>query len=290
MNLKDLVPQPNKQWLTVVLVALLILVGGIGTCTKYIGPLLGPTPSPQPGPLPNPIPQPGPNAVWQPLEMPAKNVVPGLELPAPTQISASRKYIIVAAKCGSRVRWLVTAKSGSTVDALESPLTNSILIFTTGKPNDVLMVLAYSVVNNVATDPAVTFIAVTGDTPPPNPDPAPGPDPAPEPGTKPSKLHVTFLLDFNKQTRAISDVINDSGLRKWLNDNGHKVHEVSIRDAHTYNLDTYIEGKAPPLLILQTQGVDGFKEGTLVHDVGVTQLYSVQGVKDAIIKATGKKE
>lgn len=289
MNLKDVLPQASNKWLIVGLFALLITVGGVGTCTKYVGPIVGPTPAPAPGPGPDrPI---GPNDVWQALESPTKNVVPGLELPPPLQISASRKFVIVVAKCNSRVRWLVSSKSGTPVDALESPITNSILIFTTGKSNDALIILAYAANNGYPTDPAITFIAITGDTPPPHPDPDPDPRPDPDPPTKnPSKLHVTFLLDFNKQTRAISDIINNQELRKWLTEADHKVHEVSIRDAHKYNLDMYIEGKSPPLLILQTQAVDGYKDGTMVPNVGVTPLYSVGSVKDAIMKATGKKE
>jgi hypothetical protein len=32
------------------------------------------------------------------------------------------------------------------------------------------------------------------------------------------------------------------------------------------------------------------RDGTLVEPDGVMQLYSIQGVKDAVLKATGKKE
>lgn len=289
MALTDAVPAVNKQWALIALFGLLIVVGGVGTCTKYIGPIVGPTPAPQPSPGPAPANGPTPNDVWQPLEGPSKNVVPGLELPAPTTISATRKFVIVAAKCNNRVRWLISSRSGTPIEALESKLTNSVLIFTTGKPKDTIVVLAYSAVNSMPTDTAVTFIAITGDTPPPTPDPDPNPPPEP---TQPhvSKLHVTYLLDFPKQTRAISDVINDAGLRKWLTDQGHKIHEVSIKDAANYNLDPYIEGKAAPLLILQAQAEPGIKEGSLITPDGVTQLYSVQGVKDAVLKATGKKE
>ena len=287
MTIKDVIPTPNKQWLTIVLIALLILVGGVGTCTKYLGPGIIPAPKPSPGP---PTPEPTPTIVWQPLGMPIKNIVPGLELPAPVKISASRKYIILAAKCSTRVRWLISSKSGLPVDALESPLTNSILIFTTGKVDDVLAVLAYAATGNAATDPAITLVTLTGDAPTPPPAPGPNPGPTPNPTKKPEKLHVTFLLDFTKQTQAITDVINNAGLRKWLNDNGHKVHEISIKDASTYNLIDEIKGKVPPLLILQAQSGNGFKDGDIVPGVGVTQLYSIQGVKDAVDAATGKKE
>lgn len=291
MALKDVIPTMNKQWALIALFGLLIAAGGVGTCTKYVGPINGPTPIPQPGPGPGLLPggPPTPSDVWHPLDGPTKNVVPGLELPPPTTISVTRKFVIVAAKCNNQVRWLISSRSGTPIEALESKLTNSVLIFTTGKPRDTIVVLAYSAVNNLPTDTAITFIAITGDTPPPNPDPDPNPPPEPAPNHV-SKLHVTFLLDFAKQTRAISDVINDPGLRKWLTDQGHKIHEVSIKDAGNYNLDTYIEGKAAPLLILQAQAESGIKEGTLITPDGVTQLYSVQGVKDAVLKATGKKE
>jgi hypothetical protein len=287
MSLKDAVSSVNKQWALIALFGLLVIVGGVGTCTKYVGPIVGPSPPPANGPSQEV--RVTPNDIWQPLEGPTKHVVPGLELPAPTTIGPSRKFIIVAAKCSNNVRWLISSSSGTPIEALESKLTNSVLIFTTGKPKDTIIVLAYSSINNVPTDTAITFIAVTGDLPPPHPDP--DPEPAPNPTPKhPAKLHVTYLLDFAKQTQAISEVINDPGLRKWLADRGHKIHEVSIKDAHNYNLDIYIEGKAAPLLILQAQAEPGMRDGTLVEPDGVMQLYSIQGVKDAVLKATGKKE
>lgn len=287
MTLKDVAPAA-KTWLTYVLFAALLMVGGVGTCLKYVPqpvpiPTPGPTPGPIPGPTPNPI-----SEVWQALELPAKNIVSGLELPAPMQISSTRKYIIITAKCASPVRWLISAKSGVALEALESKLTNSILIFTTGQPQDTIVALAYSVISGKPTDTAITFVHLTNDTPPP--EPGPEPTPTPGPTALPSKLHVTFLLDFTKTTRAVSDVINSADLRQWLASRGHKIHEVSIRDADKYNLDVELNGKTPPLLVLQAQAEGAIKEGTLVKPDGILPLLSVQGVKDAVLKATGKKE
>ena len=41
MALKDVIPPVNKQWALIALFGLLVAVGGIGTCSKYVGPVVG---------------------------------------------------------------------------------------------------------------------------------------------------------------------------------------------------------------------------------------------------------
>lgn len=279
--------QTWPRWAIVTVGVVLLLIGAAGTCTKYIwSPSVDPAPRPTPTPTPDPYPRPDPSDVWKSLDPPTSNVIKGvLELPAPMEVNATRRFIPIVAKCDNEVRWLVSSHATAQVDVLESRQTNSIMVFPKPGLEDTIVILAYSAKDGKPTAAALTFISVKGDRPPPGPTP-PTPDP-PQPGAI-TKLHVTFLLDYTKQTRAISDIVNSKELRQWLKEHNHEVHELSARDnLKALGLDEHVKGKAPPLLILQTVGETGVPEGQVLL---VAPLTSIQAVKDAIIKVTGKKE
>lgn len=268
---------------------IILLIAGAGTCTKYIGPFWSPIPTPQPGPGPVPNPRPDPSDVWRALDSPTSNVIQGvLELPPAMEVSASRRFVPVVAKCDNEVRWLISSSlTGAQVDVLESRATNSIMVFPKPQVDDLIVVLAYTSKENKPSNSVITFIRVKGDKPPPGP-PGPGPGPTPDPPAPGNinRLHVTFVLDYSKQTRAISDVVNSKDLRAWLSEHGHEVHELSIRDnLKALGLDEHVHGKTPPLVILQTAQDTGVKEGQVLL---VTPLTTIQGVKDAVTKITGK--
>jgi len=270
------------RWAIYVVGAVILAAASIGTCTKYIGPIYTP-PSPNP-PGPPPIPRPEPNDVWKSLDAPNTNIIAGLiELPAPMEVSSTRRFIPVAAKCDNEVKWLVSSQHGHQVDVLESKATNSIMVFPRPNTDDMIVVLAYTSKENKPSNAVITFIAVKADRPPPGPTP-PGPEP-PVPGNV-AKLHVTFLLDYTKQTRAISDIVNNRELRQWLSEKGHNIHELSVREnLKELGLDEHVKGKTPPLLILQTAQDGAIKEGQVLF---VGSLSSVQQVKDNVTKITGK--
>jgi hypothetical protein len=160
------------------------------------------------------------------------------------------------------------------------------MVFPRPNQEDMIVVLAYTAKENKPTSAVITFIAIKADKPPPGP---PGPQPPspdpPVPGNI-GKLHVTFLLDYTKQTRAISDIVNSRELRQWLTENGHQIHELSIKDnLKELGLDEHVKGKSPPLLILQTAKDGNVAEGQVLF---VGALNSVQQVKENIAKITGK--
>ena len=299
-------PAPAKGygWQTIGIAILLMIFGGIGAYTQYVGPIHWPTPVPIPGPGPAPAPLPvppvngppvAPGDLWQPLATPTKNEVPGLKLPAPTEVAAGQKYIQVTAICAKKVHWLVSGRNASTpVEALTSPISNTILILPGGE--DTIVVLAYSVdETGQPTDTAVTYLKVGANPDPPPPDPTPEPTPKPKPAptpapvVKPSKVHVTFIYEKAKQTRAISDIVNDPALRTWLAPwLVDKVHELDpTKDKLSdYHLDTYVAGKTLPVLVIQTSQEPGIKGGDVVFAGTVT---SSQQVKDAVTNVTGGK-
>jgi hypothetical protein len=201
------------------------------------------------------------------------------------EVNSSRRFVPIVAKCDNEVRWLVSSQTGQQVDVLESRATNSIMVFPRPNQEDMIVVLAYTAKENKPTNSVITFIAIKADKPPPGPGPnPPSPDP-PTPGNI-GKLHVTFLLDYTKQTRAISDIVNSRDLRQWLTENGHQIHELSIKDdLKALGLDEHVRGKAPPLLILQTAKDGNVAEGQVLF---VGSLNSVQQVKENIAKITGK--
>lgn len=266
------------RWAVYVAGALLLLVAGAGTCTKYVGPIWTP-PTPAP-----PNPRPDLNDVWKSLDPPSSNVIQGvLELPPAMEVNANRRFVPIVAKCENEVRWLVSSQATRQVDVLESKATNSIMVFPKPNTEDLIVVLAYTAKEGKPTNAVITFIAVKNDIPPPEPKP-PDPEP-PSPGTI-KKLHVTFLLDYTKQTRAIADIVNSRELRAWLKERGHEVHELSIReDLKALGLDEHVKGKTPPLLILQTAKDGNVSEGQVLH---VVTLGSVQQVKEEVTKVTGK--
>jgi hypothetical protein len=199
------------------------------------------------------------------------------------EVSSSRRFVPIVAKCDNEVKWLVSSQASHQVDVLESRETNSIMVFPKPNLDDMIVVLAYTSKEGKPTNAVITFIAVKTDRPPPGPTP-PSPDP-PVPGAI-TKLHVTFLLDYTKQTRAISDIVNSKELRQWLKERGHETHELSVRDnLKALGLDEHVKGKTPPLLILQTAGESNVPEGQVLF---VGNLASVQTVKDSVTKITGK--
>lgn len=254
---------------------LLLIVGGIGTCIKYANP----TPAPVPLPVPLPAPKPSPNDIWKQLLMPTKNASQGIKLPAPLDISASKKFVFVTADCPGEVRWLVSNQNAkSPIQVLESQLTNTVMIFPgSATENDLIVIIAYTAQGNIPSDPAITYIRIKADKPPPAPIPVPEPTPTPEPVTS---LHVTFILDYNKMTRALSEVVNDKGMRDYLTKAGHEIHEISIRDdIEGLGLKKYITNLTVPVVIFQD------KKGTVLAS---EQLTSIQQIKDIVTKLTGK--
>lgn len=267
------------RWAIYAVGAAILAAASVGTCIKYTGPIYTP-----PGPNPSPIPRPEPSDIWKSLDTPSANAIAGLiELPLPMEVSSTRRFIPVTAKCDNEVKWLVSSQHGHQVDVLESRVTNSIMVFPRPNTDDMIVVLAYTSRDNKPSNAVITFIAVKTDKPPPGPTP-PGPEP-PAPGNV-AKLHVTFLLDYTKQTRQISEIVNSRELRQWLSERGHQIHELSVREnLKDLGLDEHIKGKSPPLLILQTAHDGVVKEGQVLF---AGNLLSVQQVKDVITKITDK--
>src|SRR5579872_1358300 len=151
--------------------AVILLLAGAGTCSKYVGTWVpAPNVTPQPGPNPNP--KPDPVDVWKPFEAPTSNVIQGvLELPAALEVSSSRRFVPINAKCDNDVRWLISStQSGAQVEAIECKSTNSVMVFP--KPSAA----------------AITFVKVKADKPPPGPPSPPNPPsptPTPSPGPTP---------------------------------------------------------------------------------------------------------
>lgn len=291
------------RWALWSVLVVTVLAAGTGTCIQQNGgslpiPFPKPAPSPVvdpvPTPTPTPIPVPKPTDLWQPLDAPTANSVPGLELPAPMEISSSRRYITITAKSANKVKWLVSSQIGKLPDVLVNESANTIMVLPTPNTADVIAVLAYTANNGIPTAAAITFIKITADRPlpvpgpTPNPTPTPDPNPTPVPAPKVTKLHLTFFLDFSHQTRAISDIVNNKELREMLASDGHDVHELSAKDVATIKalgLDKDITGKNPPLLIIQAKQDGGEGDGVFIDAIPLT---SVQAVKDAVTKYTGK--
>lgn len=300
-------PAPTKstlpKWLGYVILVGLFLVGSAGTCTQKFGPLFPVTPAPVtptptpvidgPPPVPGPVPPPSSTAkmAWVPLEAPSKNELDSIALPKPWEVTATQRYVTVQAKCNNQVQWLVSSQTGKQLEVLKCEPLNSIMIFPAVGTDDSIIVMAYTSANDKPTPPAITLIkVVAGNKPEPRPDPKPEPEPKPEPKPEPVRFehaHVTFIIDKAKQTRAVSDVLLSQDLRKWLKDNGHELHEVNYDPAvlKTWKLDTYLEGRRPPVVVIQ--GLSDTKElnGKFL-DVG--PVTSVQQIKDLVNKALDK--
>lgn len=269
------------RWTVITAGLVFALLISLGAYTNTFGPInIDPRPKP---PVPGPN-RPDPADIWRSLEMPTKFKVSGLELPAPMEMSTSRKFVIIAAQCDGEVKWLISSASGKPIDVLESKLTNSVMILpATGVVEDTIVVVAYTADQNKPSDAAITHIRVRATGPP---TPQPPPSPAPPPNVKVTLVHVTFLLDYSKQTKAISEIVNSKELRQWLKDNHHKIHELSIKDdIDSYGLTDYLRGKHAPLLLIQSQDENGLKDGTVID---IQPLISEQQVKDVVLKNTGK--
>src|SRR5579872_2781958 len=166
--------------------AVILLLAGAGTCSKYVGTWVpAPNVTPQPGPNPNP--KPDPVDVWKPFEAPTSNVIQGvLELPAALEVSSSRRFVPINAKCDNDVRWLISStQSGAQVEAIECKSTNSVMVCPKPNADDVIVVIAYTAQANKPSAAAITFVKVKADKPPPGPPSPPNPPsptPTPSPG------------------------------------------------------------------------------------------------------------
>ena len=304
-------PAPSAQasWGTKILIGAVIIFGAIGAYTQYVGPIHlpnptpapvpapgpKPAPTPTPAPAPAPAPDPVPSDLWSVLQAPSKNEVSGLKLPAPIEVPLGKKYIQVTADCKYKVHWLVSGRNAQApIETLESPVSNTILVLPGGE--DIIVVIAYSVDDKgLPTEPAITYLKVNAPAPEPEPkpdptpSPTPSPAPTPKPGTKPTKVHLTFIYDKSKQTRAISDVVNDAALRASLAPYlADKVHELDPNKDKLadYHLDTYVTGKTLPIMVIQTSTEPGIKGGDVVFSGTFT---SSQQVKDAVNNVLGVK-
>jgi hypothetical protein len=268
--------KPSRGWFGKLVLGAALILAITGHCHRLPSPsdIIKPTPV-KPTPVKPPLDAPP----WPVLEPPHANKNAAIELPEPMEVADGRKYVVVTAKAATPVQWLVNNSTDKPLTVLRHDATTSLMIF----PNpgdDTIAVIAYTAVGGLPSDPVITFIRVKADKPPPQPDPTP----APTPNVKSTKLHVTYVVDFAKQTPAIGAVLNNSALRTRLADAGHKVHEVSIRDSavQELGLTSYVEGKPLPLVVLQTQEEPGIKEGRVLH---VGPMTSIQQVQDAVTKA-----
>lgn len=276
-------------WIKYTLLGVIAFVALVGACNHYVGPIYTPTANPTVLPAKHPTAtgpvlglagRPDPNTVWRTLEPPNRQKSAAIELPTTIEVPVSQRYIMVAARCNNDVKWLVSSTTGKTIEVLESPLTNSIMVFPNPSVSDVIAVLAYTSSGDKPTDAVITFIRVLTDKPPPTPPIPVVPTPPIGPVSKATKFHVTFVLDKDRQTRAISDIVNNKDLRTWLKDNGHQIHELSIKADTTVEtgngFDAFIKGKPAPLLVIQD--ADGDKPGTIEYADVLTDLTQVQNI------------
>lgn len=157
-----------------------------------------------------------------PAELPVVATSPsvdGLTLPADMTVSTDEGFVIIEAQTKGEVRWLVLGTDTKVKFAFEG---KRAFVGIPAKETT-LAVYAVALVDGKLTDFARTLIFVKGGTVP-NPGPAPNPNPTPNPNPVPApmKIFMTVVVDVNTITPAQARVINDPGVKKYIDDKGHK--------------------------------------------------------------------
>jgi hypothetical protein len=287
-----LMPPPKR---TVLLAVALLSFTGFGGYLAFSKGLFEKSPASTPPPVAVEAPKLDPQAVWRTLEVPSANKVTGLELPTPTEITSSRRYITITAKCTGEVKWLVQSQAKIAIEVLESKLTNSVMIFPNNKEADVITVSAYTVVDGKPGDMATTTIKVTAPIPvkpvsidppavekPPEPKVEPKVEPVVEKPPEPvssmlAPKHITFVTDKTKTAqKTANELVSDKAFRTWLMQQGIEVHELSMTDdLDTPKMKQYVQQHGTPVYVLQND------KGNVLHS---DKVVSITGIKDGIAK------
>lgn len=190
--------------------------------------------------------------------VPQSSKVTGLELPADQEVSGKQRVVFVPAKAAGKVKWVVlNANSDTPVQSMELSSSKTLLVFPADQ-DDLIIVMAYTVVDGEPSETARTLITVKGSGDKPGPGPGPNP-PAPPAPPAAGPLHVTFIVDFEKQTPDIAAAINDRDLRQYLSSGKHQVHVVGVKSKSV--VEDGLSGPlgqagGPPAVVLQdAQGV-----------------------------------
>lgn len=251
--------------------AFTIFIGGVAV-GLYLGDMfklpVGPSPTPKPDPVtPEDIVKPEPSRpenlapTVAKLLPPAGPRVAGLTLPDPIEVTDPPQTIpIIARTKGDVVRWFIIgsdAKNPPRADVIQS--LKMLLLHPArdreGKAiSDQIAIFAYTTVDGVSTEPAVTLVKVNhGAQPPPRPDPKPDPAPRAKP------RHVTFIFDYKKPTPAQTTIRNDASFRARLMELGVEYHEMSVLSEDLKKpggLIRFVDknGGAPVFVIQDTDG------------------------------------
>lgn len=170
-------------------------------------------------------------------DLSAPSKVDGLELPADQTVSFDEGFINLTAKCSGQVKWLVV--SVVKVKYQTIPQNNSIII-SVPPGGGLITVFAIGVVDGKMTEFARTNINVA--TPVNG-----GPDPIPNPKTGviappvEGPLHVTFLIDMNNPTPALTQLLNSQSLRTAVQAKGFfRIYDIKAPVVAEKKLDALV--------------------------------------------------
>ncbi len=140
------------------------------------------------------------------------NATDGLTLPANMTVNNDEGFITIQAVCKGQVKFLVV--SGVKVKFIANENTLIVSIPCSG---GVISVFAVGNVDGKLTDFVSTIITIASSK---QPIPPKSPiSPKPNPVVKP--LHVTFVLDLNKATPQLAQLLNSKTLQKTITDAGN---------------------------------------------------------------------
>lgn len=235
------------------------LMAGLVGVAMLLAPAAAQPPTLPPGPVPTAPMSPG-------VPESAGAAVPGLELPPDQTVPADEGFVTLQAKTKGEVNWLVLCVTGNVkVKYVTIPGSNSIIVSVPPVPGTIISVFAVGLVDGKMTPFVRSNIAVggapvpPGPVPPPNPNPNPNPPP-PNPNPVPLKaLHVTFVVDLNKTTPALAQILNNPTLRKGVTDRGNffRLYDMNSPVIVQKKLDGVVQ-RAGGSAVLIIQREDGF--------------------------------
>lgn len=168
------------------------------------------------------------------------NILPGIKLPAPFEVSYDEQFVTIKAECTGEVEWLVLGSEGRIKNKINRA-TNETEVgvpvsgaFATPPRDVVIRVYAIGVVDGKMTGHVWTEITVRSAAPaPPQPTPTP-PQPQPTPPVDPpianSSYHVTVIEDPLRRSPEYVSLTRWLDTRAKLIAAGHKPHQMSTND------------------------------------------------------------
>lgn len=155
------------------------------------------------------------SCLFLPEQTPSKPVISEVEISLPSEVSGrAGRFVRISAKTsGKQVKWICDGSKDSEIAASRDDGKDA--LFVAPSPGK-YRVWAYTALADKPTDPASTWVTVTGVGPTPDPGPSPDPKPDPFPPTPLTKLYIAVIEETATPRVDRGAFLTDSDLLNYI--------------------------------------------------------------------------